>query len=754
MMMVVKGHDSPTKQRQQIAPISVKKAPLIITRSFIIFGSALFIVLFFQVILASTFIVYEGGDVFDPSNRNGFSGLVEEPQRKLDRKTETPMASPIPPFATSDGQLLFNPEEFRTGDKSKYFNRPIPCSQCDEKAKQAIARQVQTPTDLVHKPEANKGNDAVISLMPVSYMVTRDQKRFISSLRQTGYNGHIILGVQPNLPVMNMRFLKIHHVTIYTVTLGPCTAPISGFKTLKAKTPKCFKGLESLPFEWGKYELARQWLHACNECTGRVLLALDGVSTFFQTNPFEQFLERKEDLLFSEELAAHTNPFYYDPDKSDVRHGSLFSKNYASMFKRCYPKLQTEDVGSNRPLLVPTTVLGTYEGIYRYLSVMSLEFESKIEGTSCHYPAISEAGVVNYLYYTGAFGSSMSCATLPWGAGFLQDLEKPCRNQYLDSGNSKSQLDMVRFDFNETGFIANRYEISADGLYRPAPILHNYDNCDKWVKAYLKIHGELTGQIMEKPPDYLEILEHTILNSVVDRSDIAGGEELNPMKTSYQRSTVVQQAPWFPAERKCKKRCCAQAIAIALEPDKDHLITSVDGLDLGDVSVLGHGRKGFLQWAISDLNFDIIPCLQKGTIVYADHEGGGAKRFFDIYRPRMTEPYLLITGGSDGMEPLKPKGQGREILQTDNLLIGWYGINPCYECGADHPKFHMMHLGLSALYDHQKFLAARLNQRGFDNPFSDAKKRRWTESTELASADDATRLVFVKFGINAHSQHR
>ena len=161
-----------------------------------------------------------------------------------------------------------------------------------------------------------------------------------------------------------------------------------------------------------------------------------------------------------------------------------------------------------------------------------------------------------------------------------------------------------------------------------------------------------------------------------------------------------------------------------------------------------------MQWAISDLNYDIIPCLQKGTIVYADHEGGGAKRFFDIYRPRMTEPYLLVTGGSDGIEPLKPKGQGREILQTDNLLIAWYGINPCYECGADHAKFRMMHLGLSALYDHQKFLAARFNQRGFDNPFSDAKKKRWTESNELATATDATRLVFVKFGINAHSQHR
>lgn len=751
--MIGKGHDSRTKKGRQISPNAAKKTPLSITKGFIIFGSALLIILFFQIVLASTFIIYEGGDVFDPSNRNNFSGSAREPQRKLEHHTtETPKPAPIPEFTTSNGHLLFNPEEFRTGDRSKYVNRPIPCSQCDDRARHAIAREVQTPNDMIYKPESSEGQDVIISLMPVSYMITRDQKRLISSIRQTGYKGHIILGVQPNLPAVNMDFLKQHHVTVYTVTLGPCDAPINGFKTSKGKPPTCFKGLKGLPFEWGKYELARQWLHACNECTGRVLLAMDGIGTFFQTNPFERNLN--EDLLFSEELAAHTNPFYYDPDKVDVRHGSLNTKNYASMFKRCYPKLRTEDIGNNRPILVPTTVLGSYGGIYRYLSVVSQEFENKIEGTSCHYPRISEAGVMNYLYYTGAFGSSIGTKTLPWGTGIVQDLGKPCRNQYLENGNSKSQLDMVRFDFNTTGYIANRYDVSEDGAYRPAPIVHNYDNCDKWVKAYLKLHGELTGQLMEKPQDYLEILEHSIFNSVVDRSDIAGGEELNPMKTSYQRSTVVQQAPWFPAERKCKKTCCAQAIAVALEPDKDHLITSVDGLDLGDVSVLGHTKKGFLQWAISDLNYDIIPCLQKGTIVYADHEGGGAKRFFDVYRPRMTEQYLLVTGGSDGMEPLKSKGQGKEILQTDNLLIGWYGINPSYESGADHPKFHMMHLGLSALYDHQKFLAARLNQRGFDNPFSDAKKKRWIESNELATATDATRLVFVKFGINAHSQHR
>jgi hypothetical protein len=745
-----KGHRSRTAIRPLPSSGNTKKAP-IITTSFIIFGSGVVFVLFFQVILASTFIVYQGGDVFDPATNNQmFSDFTNS-----DPKTETPKAAPIPEFKSKHGNILFNPEEFRTGDKSKYVNKPRDCPDCSEFARKAMERKVPEPVDLKYEAQ-NSGNDVVVSLLTKSHMITRDQKRLIESLRQTGYDGHIILGVQKDLPVLNMRFLKSNNVTVYTTTYGTCRAPTNKYLTTKGQAPECYKSLPILPLEWGRYELARQWIHACKGCTGRVLLALDGIDTFFQTNPFDYIEGRTEDIFFAEELAAHTNPFYYDPRKLDVRHGVLNNKNFAAMMNRCYEKFRLKDVGYHRPLLVPDTVLGSRSGIDRYLSLMVGELEKNVKNGGCRYPSINDAGIMNYLYYSGSFGSSETILTMPWGYGIFQNLDRPCRNQFLMSGGgrSTSQLDMVRFDFNTTGYIANRYEIQENGSYRAAPVIYKYDNCDKWVKAFLKLHGDLTGQTMEKPDDYLGILKHAIFDSVKDRSDVAGGEEENPMKTSYQKSTVVQQAPWFPSEKRCKKTCCAQAIAIGLDSDNEHLITTVDGLDLGDVQVLGHGRKGFLQWAISDLNYDILPCLQKGTIIYADHEGGGAKRFFDIYRPHITQPYLLVTGGSDGIEPLAPNGQGRQILENDKLLIGWYGINPGYNCGADHPKFHMMHLGLSALYDHQKFLTGRLNERGFYNPFAGSGKSRWTDSVELATATDATRLVFVKFGINAHSQHR
>mmetsp|Transcript_3479 Transcript_3479/g.5300 ORF Transcript_3479/g.5300 Transcript_3479/m.5300 type:complete len:507 (+) Transcript_3479:78-1598(+) len=233
----------------------------------------------------------------------------------------------------------------------------------------------------------------------------------------------------------------------------------------------------------------------------------------------------------------------------------------------------------------------------------------------------------------------------------------------------------------------------------------------------------------------------------------AGTKKQSLITTAYQRSTVVQQAPWFPAVKQCKESCCAQSIAVSLDQDKDQLITSVDGLDLADVALISHKRKSELMWAISDLVVDIIPCLQPGTIIYADHEGGGVERFFDIYRPLMKHPYLLVTGGSDGIEPWITDNLGKKWLE-DSFMISWYGINPAYHTGADSPKFKMMHLGLGAIFDQQTVLYERLVKTGFANPFAESKKSRWTDSEELATATDTTPLLFVKFGINKMSQDR
>jgi len=231
-------------------------------------------------------------------------------------------------------------------------------------------------------------------------------------------------------------------------------------------------------------------------------------------------------------------------------------------------------------------------------------------------------------------------------------------------------------------------------------------------------------------------------------SDVRGPE----LYTSYQRATAFQRAEWFKGGIECKETCCVRRVAVSLDQDEEHLITTIDGVDLADVFVHGHTKQKHFEWAGTNLSPKMVPCLLPGTVVWADHEGGGVNKFFDMFRPNITVPYVIISGETDGPEPMGP--HGRRSLESDDMLLKWYGINPSYVLGADLPKFQMMHLGLSRQHKQQQDLLHLQRSRAFQNPFSGDAKKRWTRSEFLANATDTTPVLFVKFGINERSRHR
>eukprot|EP00980_Cylindrotheca_fusiformis_P029684 scaffold23708_cov152-Cylindrotheca_fusiformis.AAC.1 len=199
MFDVVKGHTSPNKRVRQPpsastsfrANANAKKAPTI-TKGFIICGSG-------------------GGDVFDPASNSLMFPDLEDSKRQLkDPETETPKAAPIPSKISKDGKLLFNPEEFRTGNKRKYINKPLDCPDCLHSSHKSTEAQVAEATDLEYEAQ-NVGNDVIICFMTKSYMITRDEKRLIDSLRHTEFDGHVILGVQKDFPEDHMQFLKANN---------------------------------------------------------------------------------------------------------------------------------------------------------------------------------------------------------------------------------------------------------------------------------------------------------------------------------------------------------------------------------------------------------------------------------------------------------------------------------------------------------------------------------------------------------------
>jgi len=679
-------------------------------------------------------------------------------------------ADPIPDVRDeATNQLLFNPEEFRTGDRTKYVNRPSSIIVKNDDASQ-INRPIPEPIGLQRSfasTNSKNPNDVVISIhSSASKTSKRDFTWFVGSLRNTGYDGRIIMGIHPETPKESVHLLEQWDVTIYFVEHeDTCEGDITKHKDVRGRQVKCFKSVESLATERGRYELARRWLHACKECTGKVLLEFDSPLSFFQSNPFDAMsTTTTADLMLFEELAPHTDP-YYGSTQYPRRHLSLStSRNYNGSINKCYKKPQT--FGANRPILVSRAVSGTRNGLLRYLTVLVDEFHQLNTKPDCHVPSLSDVWIMNYLYYSGRFGNSNSSShrnsnngdgddnniniiTMPYGTGVVAAVGRPCTNVYTKPNHS--QLDIVKIDFEKTGYIVNNFVEDGDDPLRVVPLIHEFDACEKWIKMFIKQHPEINGNHHAKPDEHLELLQHAILQSV---KRLPPSEKENPMETSYQRATVVQQAPWFKHQKYCKETCCAQAVAVSLKQDSEHLITSVDGMDLADVALLGHRKKEYLDWAISDFTNDIIPCLRPGTIIYADHEGGGWKRFNDYYRKKLTKPFVLITGGTDGGEPWGPADLGRKMLENDPLLINWYGINPMNRYGANHPKFQMMFLGLSAGFDHQKHLSAYQQAMNYTNPFAGIHKKRFTESYDLQHAKDTTNLLFVKFGINEHSQHR
>ena len=223
------------------------------------------------------------------------------------------------------------------------------------------------------------------------------------------------------------------------------------------------------------------------------------------------------------------------------------------------------------------------------------------------------------------------------------------------------------------------------------------------------------------------------------------------MTTAYLESTVITQAPWFPHNKECNETCCAQAVAISLKQDRTRIINAVDGQDVADLLLYGHTPAPIHKFAASELTDDIIPCLRPGVIIHADSYRGPITRFFQDHRPKITVPYVFLTTKTDGDSPIT---FFKDRLDTDPLLLAWYGINPKYELGANHSKFRMMPLGLTGnKYRQQPDLDLLMQARNHTNPFGGSKEK-WLNASLWDTVVDTTPLLFVKFGFHENALHR
>ncbi|CAB9497015.1 expressed unknown protein [Seminavis robusta] len=223
------------------------------------------------------------------------------------------------------------------------------------------------------------------------------------------------------------------------------------------------------------------------------------------------------------------------------------------------------------------------------------------------------------------------------------------------------------------------------------------------------------------------------------------------MKTAFQESTVITRATWFRYQKHCNVTCCAQAVAISLNQDKHRIKNSVDGQDLADLLLFGTAPSPHQQFFASELTDEIIPCLRPGVVIHADSYRGPIARFFKVHRPKITVPYVLITSKTDGGSPIR---YFKDRLDTDPLLLAWYGINPNYDNNANHSLFRMMNLGLAgSVLPQQPTMDILMRARNYSNPFG-GDKSRWTDPKLWQSARDTTPLLFANFNVHNNALHR
>ncbi|KAK3250084.1 hypothetical protein CYMTET_40522 [Cymbomonas tetramitiformis] len=226
---------------------------------------------------------------------------------------------------------------------------------------------------------------ATIIALAMGYDLAAHQ-RFVGSLRYFGYQGNIILGVAPAMDPRHQEFLDRHNVQTHVVQVVPCKYPEDFVKRGTCALCKCSVPYPTLNMEIGRFALARDWLAACDRCTGPALFS-DYRDLYFQGDPFEG-VKISGVLLYEEHQLIST--------------GHWIAR---------YPSLEKIDAGIcdrnvrfpwERRMLNSGTLIGDRLSLIRFLGAVVSDYMRvmhSINGSNCY--RVRDMAVVNYLYYSG-----------------------------------------------------------------------------------------------------------------------------------------------------------------------------------------------------------------------------------------------------------------------------------------------------------------------------------------------------------------
>ena len=231
----------------------------------------------------------------------------------------------------------------------------------------------------------NDSTNATVMGMATGYNVGV-YKKFVGSLRNSGFQGNIILVVSPNPGEKVEQYLTSKGVTMKRLKEVPCTTEIMKQEDIKSGHDKeimtCADPYPHLKVRWGRFPILRDHLKECETCTGPVLIS-DVRDAIFQRDPFGDGASKINGLQVFEEYK--------------------FQKTTHWLVKG--PVSKCKGLVIDETMLCSGTTIGTREAMLEYLGIMEQEMTDWMKDPKCCCNQMNgdDQSIHNYLFYTGRF---------------------------------------------------------------------------------------------------------------------------------------------------------------------------------------------------------------------------------------------------------------------------------------------------------------------------------------------------------------
>ena len=343
-------------------------------------------------------------------------------------------------------------------------------------------RSIAQPCHEKELPPMTDSSYATVMGFATGYDI-QDYKRFVGSLRNTGYKGNILLAVAPDINEESMAYLSSRRVDVSKVEFIPCTHSIfdddpgedhkDDMDSHEKEARSCVAPYSDLKARWGRFPFLRDRLQACKSCAGPVLIT-DVRDTFFQRDPFASGHPQVQGLQVFEEHVKQTTKHWLVE----------------------WPVKTCKGVVYDEIMLCSGTAIGTREAMIDYLDIMEKEMNVWMNDKKCHFKLSGDDQAIhNYLYYSGQLPFAKA---IPNRMGIVHTvgyIASVIREKHRDRMEAKNMSESEPYDGTTPGtkpWITQEYDLTDEEGYildfdgKKSAVVHQYDRfgvpIDLWLE--------------------------------------------------------------------------------------------------------------------------------------------------------------------------------------------------------------------------------------------------------------------------------